>query len=166
MILLGDGVYDKLSNKDITIITLETLLDAINKDENFDKLLLNIENNILKEAIDRDSRDNISCIFICFQNFFEIFKKKEINKIKIAIEKLRNTSNELDSLYDELLNKYFLNNTNLEEKNEKLIKMEKPKEQFPSGNMIDNNKITNKNSKTKFYDYFCMCLGLKRDKRK
>jgi len=144
---------------------LETCLDTLNREESFEKLLINIENNILKEAIDRDSRDNISCIFICFNNFHEVFLQKEIEKLKISIDKLRNNFVEFESLYDNLLAKKFYNDKN-DTNNTVINKTDfgKHKEKEIKTATEECNKVKTKKT-NKIYNFFCMCMGLNKNKK-
>ena len=127
------------------------------KNESFETLLINIENNILKEAIDRDSRDNVSCIFICFKNFYDVFFQKDYEKIKISIETLRNTSTEFDSLYDNLLTKDFVN-----DKKDNKTEVGKYKETESCN--LEKNKLGKKKKKNKILNFFCMCFGINKKK--
>ena len=126
----------------------------MNKGESFERLLVNVENNILKEAVDRDSKDNISCIFICFKNLYDVFIEKNIEKIQNSINIIRNTVNEFDNLYDNLKDKDFFNENSL-----------KIKEKENNKNKLDENFKKNK-KKNNFLDYFCLCFGLSKKKKK
>ncbi len=89
---------------------------------------------------------------VCFKNFFEVFVRKEIQRLKNSIEYLRNNSNMYEDLYDDLISRYFIND----------------KKQFnnymSTNNSRDTLKKQDKNNNirkklNKVFDYFCMCFG-------
>lgn len=65
-------------------------------------MLSTVCNNVIKEAIDHESKDNISCIFLCFNNLYQMFIDKNILEISSAIMKLRYSIEEFNDLYDNL----------------------------------------------------------------
>lgn len=107
--LIGDGVYDKLSNKEVAMIVYETVIDCIKSEDNYATLLHKITCNIIKTAIDKDSRDNISCILIIFENLYQKYVNKSIEELKEAIIFLLNLNEDCNDLYKQLDNKIFHN---------------------------------------------------------
>ena len=77
-----------MQNKDIIILVWKTLLDMkkSGKDEK-SEIASEICNKIINSSIEKGSCDNLSCIFIGFDNFFN--NKDSLNKI---IKKLENQS--------------------------------------------------------------------------
>ena len=114
IVLGSDGLFDKLPNKDITIIILETIKTCIKSDTSYSDMLVKVTNKIIMEAIDRESKDNISCIFLCFNNLFQTFINKEIDEIEFAIRTLRYYSMDFNDLYEKTITKslYKLNKPN------------------------------------------------------
>ena len=85
-IILGcDGIYEKLSNKEL----IDGIWMIIN--DNKDKLDIHqlsgkISDFILKAALARKSLDNVTCVFVCFKNF----KKSENKKSQVNNKELLN----------------------------------------------------------------------------
>jgi len=78
MLIMGsDGIYDKLSNRDIVINVIETCMNSIEKGHDLNKFVKTAVQNVLKLAIKKDSRDNISCIILLFENFVNYFNNKK-----------------------------------------------------------------------------------------
>ena len=76
-----------MQNKDIIILVWKTLLDMkkSGKDEK-SEIALEICNKIMNSSIEKGSCDNLSCIFIGFDNFFN--NDETLNKIlkKIKVQ--------------------------------------------------------------------------------
>jgi protein phosphatase 1L len=104
IIIGSSGLYEKLTNTRIATIIYET---SLNFEFSFDKLLENIIANIIKEAIDNGTKTNISCVIICFENFYVNYVNKRRSYFESLIEKLRNTHENEVLLYSKLLWKKF-----------------------------------------------------------
>lgn len=78
VILASDGVYDKLTNKEIVKSAWDSLEDS-NAANIHQQCGLAVE-NILRSAINSKSLDNITVVMICFKGFKEKFKMKQ-NKV-------------------------------------------------------------------------------------
>ena len=74
IILGSDGVYDKLTNKEIVKSAWDSLEDS-NANNIHQQCGLAVE-NILRSAINSKSLDNITVVMICFKSFKEKFKGK------------------------------------------------------------------------------------------
>ena len=108
-ILLGcDGIFDKLSNKDISLIVFTTLKNAVVNSKPYNKFLNKVTINIMKEAISKGSKDNLSCIFLCCDSIKEMFNKKDLNQINEAISAVTNTTYDTNTLYRDYYNAVFL----------------------------------------------------------
>ena len=139
-IILGcDGIYEKLSNKEL--IDGIWLIINENKDK-FDvhELSGKISDFILKAALARKSLDNVTCVFVCFKNFikseskknnlndkeflnkklsrktaFGILSKKSLKLLNGKINKISNNKlkkfNTLNAQKEEIRNKLLISNT-------------------------------------------------------
>ncbi len=105
IILGSDGLFDKLPNKDITIIVFETIKSCIKSESSYSDMLVKVTNKIIMEAIDRESKDNISCIFLCFDNLYQQFIKKDISEIDNSIRYLRYLTTDFNDLYEKTITK-------------------------------------------------------------
>lgn len=76
--LLGDGIYDKLSSRDVIKSVWESTHEQANNIHN--QCGLGVE-NILREAIHRRTLDNITVVMICFKNFkYKLFPREKSKK--------------------------------------------------------------------------------------
>jgi protein phosphatase 2C family protein 2/3 len=105
IILGSDGLYEKLTNIRIATIVYESCL---NFEESFEKLLDSIIRNITKEAIDAGTRDNITFMFLCFENLYVNYINKRKVYFENIIEKYKNTHDDEVLLYNNILSKTFL----------------------------------------------------------
>jgi hypothetical protein len=87
---------------------LTTVKESIDEGLTFENMLNNIISTVIKTAIDNDSRDNISCIFLCFDNLFKIFTEKNIKKLEESLALLNLSTLEFNELYDDLTSKLFV----------------------------------------------------------
>lgn len=68
LILLGDGIFDKLNNVQVTQSIWETL--RLNKEcKNIHEFAGKSIENMIKEALSHKSLDNVTAVIICFKNF-------------------------------------------------------------------------------------------------
>ena len=75
-----------MANKDILTLIWTTFYNLKNSGiENKNEIVSNICNKIINSSIEKGSNDNLSCIFIGFENFFN--NKETLDKI---IKKLEN----------------------------------------------------------------------------
>ena len=93
------------------MIILRTCLESIKNQKNFKEFLSDVVKNVIKEAILKNSKDNISCIFMAFENMLNIFNNKNENGIKLAIKKVE-LSEDYKTLYKETINKKFYKHIN------------------------------------------------------
>lgn len=82
---IGDGIFDKLTNLDIFDLVWKCKPKGIVR-ENIHELCGIITDSIMKLSLKKYTSDNITCIFICFQNFVrkmneEFYEKKIIKSI-------------------------------------------------------------------------------------
>jgi serine/threonine protein phosphatase PrpC len=115
-ILIGsDGIFDKLSNNTIAQIVFETLHAAVSDLMNFQNFLGQVTTNIIKAAIDRDSRDNISCIFICLENLYNMFMNKNEEEVERSIKTTMENKDDGNKLLHPkyLISKRFFNEENI-----------------------------------------------------
>ena len=87
IILASDGVYDKLTNKDIAKSDWDSIEDsnAVNIHQQCGWAV----ENILRSAINSRSLDNITVVMICFKGFKDKFKARQ-NKILKSIHLSKN----------------------------------------------------------------------------
>jgi serine/threonine protein phosphatase PrpC len=78
MFYLADGIYDNLSNKEILKIIWTCLHNNNKEGINKQKIVEIICNEIIKKSVEYGSNDNLSLIFIAFDNFFNNHEKIEI----------------------------------------------------------------------------------------
>ena len=97
-ILLGDGIFDKLSSRDVVKSVWESTQEQANNIHQ--QCGLGVE-NILREAIFRRTLDNITVVMICFKNFkYKLFPRERsqkemdenINRREIDANVIRNSS--------------------------------------------------------------------------
>ena len=67
---LADGIFDNLSNKEIIKIIWKCLYNYNKNGMNKKEITKKICNEIINKSIEKGSTDNLSLIFICFDNFF------------------------------------------------------------------------------------------------
>ena len=91
-IFLADGIYDNLTNKDIIKIIWTSLRKYNKKNKNKKEVTEKICNEIINKSVEMGSGDNLSVIFIAFDNFFnnsekidEILKKIENKNCDLMI---------------------------------------------------------------------------------
>jgi hypothetical protein len=78
LVMGSDGIYDRMTNRDIIINVIETSLESIKNNDEFDIFLRKSVQNVLKLCVEKDSKDNISCVILYFENFAFHFKNKEL----------------------------------------------------------------------------------------
>lgn len=78
ILVIGDGIYDKLSSRDVIKSVWESTHEQANNIHN--QCGLGVE-NILREAIHRRTLDNITVVMICFKNFkYKLFPREKSKK--------------------------------------------------------------------------------------
>lgn len=80
--------------------------------------------NLIKEAIDKNSKDNISCIFLCMENLYNVYKEKDLIKVRNSIERLNISQLDCDNLYPDFSMKYIAHNSFVDEKSDLIFKNE------------------------------------------
>jgi hypothetical protein len=65
-------------------------------------MLIKVTNRIVVEAIERNSNDCISCIFICFNKLFNAFNNKEISQLDCSIKNLKSVNDDYTGLYSDV----------------------------------------------------------------
>lgn len=111
-ILIGcDGIFDKLSNKDITLIILQTVKQCILRKTSYNSMLTIIGRNIINNAIDNGSRDNLSLILIIMNNLYQCIKDRDVDKINKALLDMKCSVNSCDQLYSKWINYQGENNS-------------------------------------------------------
>ena len=66
---LGDGVFDKLNNKDI----IKSIWNSEEYCKDYHKFTANCLDNLMKEVFMSRSTDNISAIIITYENFHRFY---------------------------------------------------------------------------------------------
>ena len=94
-----DGIYEKLSNKEITEILFSSVKRCITADVPYRKILQIIGYNIISNAIDKGSRDNLSLILLVMNNLYECIADKDVERINKALLDMKVSINRCDMLY-------------------------------------------------------------------
>ncbi len=83
---IGDGLYDKLSNEEIS----KTVWESINsqKGQNLHQALGNASESLVKTALLKKSLDNVTAIVLSFSNLESFFQKTLDSKATIPISPL------------------------------------------------------------------------------
>ena len=84
-IFLADGIYDNLTNKDIIKIIWTCLRKYNKKSKNKKEITEKICNEIINKSVEMGSGDNLSVIFIAFDNFFN--NNEKIDEILENLDK-------------------------------------------------------------------------------
>ena len=101
-LLLGcDGIFDYLCNKDCIKCIWNVVYDENNNYKNIHDISLNIVNMVIKTALRRRTLDNVTAVFISFENFEKVFLEEKINKITIpsSEEKRNNYSHKFNQFH-------------------------------------------------------------------
>ena len=81
-LFIGDGIFDRLENEDI----LKAIWGFKKKGNTFNNIHLlsgNITDAIIKYSLIKLSGDNVTCIFISFENFKKEMEKENFEYIDI-----------------------------------------------------------------------------------
>ena len=92
LILFNKGVFNFLSNKEISEIIYKTMKKIILENESYALFLEKVVKNIFKNVIKKGGKKDMACIFLCFPNLKNIFEKRNINKIDKALIIIENMS--------------------------------------------------------------------------
>ena len=88
ILLFNRGIFQVLTNKEIIIIIYKTLLEDLLNNSSFEILLENIVKKILNASISYGGNRDMSCLFICFENFKKLFLEKNLDKISDFFHKI------------------------------------------------------------------------------
>ena len=96
-----DGIFDYLCNKDCIKCIWNVVYDDNNNYKNIHDISLNIVNMVIKTALRRRTLDNVTAVFISFENFEKVFLEEKINKITIpsSEEKRNNYSHKFNQFH-------------------------------------------------------------------
>lgn len=98
-ILIGcDGIFDKLSNCDV-IHSIWSLSSECNSGKDLNEHSGKISDIIIRNCLGSNANDNLTCIFICFENFKNLLY--ENNYFKVDKEKLEGIMKNLISINQE-----------------------------------------------------------------
>lgn len=89
MLIGSDGIYDKTTNKELIINIVETCINSIKNGYDTELFLKNSVQNVLKLCVEKESKDNISCMIIFFENFMNFFRNKNIEGFLTKLSELR-----------------------------------------------------------------------------
>jgi serine/threonine protein phosphatase PrpC len=171
--LSNKEINNFLNAKEFCVIVYETMKNVLNKKKTFKIFLENVIINVMKYAIFKGAKNNLNCIFICFNNLKKLFysclnNEKIINDIIVTL----NLSNKnFNNFYEELNEKKILsfnNSTNFNSDNQSYFNKfninEKNSLSLNSNinnkfNIKNNNKVIHKiKVKKKNRKIFCCCL--------
>ena len=133
------------------------------KKKTFKIFLENVIINVMKYAIFKGAKNNLNCIFICFNNLKKLFysclnNEKIINDIIVTL----NLSNKKFNFYEDLNEKKILsfnNRTNFNSDNQSYFnKFNNEKNSLSSNSKINNKVIHKIKVKKKKRKFFCCCL--------
>lgn len=147
---IGDGIFDKLTNFDIVIIILETCLESIENNDTLEITLKKIVDKIIKEAIDRDSKDNLSCIFLFLNNLYNLYKIKDVTTLINAINDLRDNNKESNELYPQTVTKIFYNEEYISKRSK----------EYDKSNETKQNNFNKKTVKDSLKENNSFCCGI------
>ncbi len=88
---------------------LHCCIDGINENKPFNTFLTDVSKGIIKQAMERNAKDNISCIFLCFDNLYKCYIGRNEKALKNAIKQL-GLKYDFEKLYDEYIEKKFYDN--------------------------------------------------------
>ncbi len=95
MLNLGDGIFDQLSNEDVSDCVWMTMKNEI-RARNIHNHSALIVDMIIKSCMMRNGLDNLTCSIITFSNFEKSFNKLEFGREegigKSDIEKIKSNS--------------------------------------------------------------------------
>lgn len=112
------------------IIVLTSFISGINNDLSFSNLLKEVSKNIVKRAIEKGAKDNLSCVFLCFDNLYKCFNTKNENELQNALDDIEmKENNNFEQLYDDIIDKKICDNFIIAEKT-KANDTKKPKKGF------------------------------------
>ena len=161
--LCNNEINNYLNAKEFCIIVYETMKNVLNKKKTFKIFLENVIINVMKYAIFKGAKNNLNCIFICFNNLKKLFysclnNEKIINDIIVTL----NLSNKKFNFYEDLNEKKILsfnNSTNFNSDNQSYFnKFNNEKNSLSSNSKIDNKVIHKFKVKKKKRKFFCCCL--------
>jgi protein phosphatase 2C family protein 2/3 len=105
ILMVSNSIFEKLNNRDLVIIVLETYIYCIEKNMVFYDFLGEVVKNILTEAIDKDVKDNMSCVFICLDNLYTQYKFKDLRNITRTLDVIMQV--ECDQFFNDTIHKKF-----------------------------------------------------------
>jgi serine/threonine protein phosphatase PrpC len=90
-ILFGTSpLYDKLSNADIAIGVFHTANKCATNDDSFETFNKEVCRNFTHQALFKELRENISCIFLCGTNLFNSYDRRLTEMFINAIDDIKN----------------------------------------------------------------------------
>ena len=146
--LCNNEINNYLNPKEFCIIVYETMKNVLNKKKTFKIFLENVIINVMKYAIFKGAKNNLNCIFICFNNLKKLFysclnNEKIINDIIVTL----NLSNKKFNFYEDLNEKKILsfnNSTNFNSDNQSYFNKFNNEKNSLSSNSKINNKVIHK----------------------
>ena len=71
--LLGDGVYDRLTSSDVIDTIWQTVRYYASEEPelSYEKILTESVNNVLRRAMIQQSEDNLTFMIVCFKNLLQ-----------------------------------------------------------------------------------------------
>ncbi len=88
------------------MVVLSCCLSGISDNKSFNALLADISKSIIRKAIETDARDNLSCIFICFDNLYKSYINKNESALRVSLNNLE-LKTDFEQLYSDVINKKF-----------------------------------------------------------
>ena len=136
LIMGCDGIFEYLTNEDCVKLAWKNLNEDKLNYNNFHQFNGDIVDLIIKSALKRNSLDNVTALFVSFNNFEQKFFEGNLSKYNIKFFKENSDNNDNNENNDN-------NNFNIDDKKKPIIK-------FNSINNFNNNNYhNNKNNDTK-----------------
>ena len=98
-IYIGDGIFDKVSNKEVCDVVWKETKEKIKVSE-YEKWTKGICDDIVDKAMLSGSNDNLSCVFIAFKHYFNVLNKERCDKAKENVKKLKWDNKLIESVID------------------------------------------------------------------
>jgi hypothetical protein len=88
---------------------METFIYCIENNKVFYDFLGEVVKNIMKEAIDKGAKSNMSCIFICLSNLYTQYTYRDVRNINRTLDVIMQV--ESNQFYNDFINKKFYTET-------------------------------------------------------
>lgn len=106
-IFLGsDGIYESITNKNLVLTVYNTLKKCIAKARSYSQMLEKVIYNINKLIIAKGIKDNLTSLFLPFDNFKRIYDRKDIEAIDIILKTIKESQSNGERIYEDIQDGY------------------------------------------------------------